>query len=161
MSATTIPAADPLLAIGEVSRQTGLAVSAIRYYEECGLVAPVARTGGRRRFSPEAVPRLRVITEVQKAGFSLDEIRVLLGPEGSDPKARAPLVRNKLVEVRRDIRRLQAIERALVAALDCGCDSLEHCRLPSLAGAFTSNSEPPPSGPAPRHPARNGASRHG
>ena len=135
MIATPLRTPGPLLPIGEVSRRTGLAPSAIRYYEECGLVEPVQRAGGRRRFAPEVVARLRVVTEVQKAGFSLEEIRILLGPEGSDAETRRPLIRNKLAEVRRDIRRLRAIERALVAALDCGCDSLEHCQLPSLSTA--------------------------
>jgi len=124
-----------------VARSTGLAASAIRYYEECGLVAPIERTGGKRRFGPDAVSRLRVIMEVQRAGFSLDEIRLLLGPRGADAELRAALVQKKLAEVRRDIRRLRSVERALEAALECGCDSLEHCRLPSLSQAATSHVE--------------------
>jgi MerR family transcriptional regulator, redox-sensitive transcriptional activator SoxR len=135
VSATPLRATDPLLPIGEVSRRTGLTISAIRYYEQRGLVGPLAREGGRRRFEPGAVYRLRVITEVQQAGFTLEEIRVLLGREGSGAQSRRPLVRRKLTEIQRDICRLQAIERALVTALGCGCDNLEHCRLPSLSKA--------------------------
>lgn len=135
MSATPLRAADPLLPIGEVSRRTGLTIPAIRYYEQRGLVGPLAREGGRRRFAPGAVHRLRVITEVQKAGFTLEEIRVLLGREGSGAQTRRSLVRSKLTEVQRGICRLQAIERALVTALGCGCGSLEHCRLPSMSKA--------------------------
>lgn len=126
---------DPLLPIGEVSRRTGLTVPAIRYYELRGLVEPLARAGGRRRFAPEAVHRLRVITEVQKAGFTLEEIRALLGPEGCSAQTRRPLVRAKLMGVQHDIRRLQAIEQALATALDCGCGSLEHCHVPPLSQA--------------------------
>ena len=93
MSATPLRATDPLLPIGEVSRRTGLTIPAIRYYEQRGLVGPLAREGGRRRFAPGAVHRLRVITEVQKAGFTLEEIRVLPGlrrPRCADPTALGP-----------------------------------------------------------------------
>jgi MerR family transcriptional regulator, redox-sensitive transcriptional activator SoxR len=122
----TAPPAE-LLPIGEVSRRTGLAVSAIRYYEERGLVHPVARAGGQRRFDEAAVRRLHVISSVQKAGFSLDEIGELLqeGPSGN--ATRRALVLAKLSEVRLDIQRLQTIAAALEEALDCGCNSLEHC----------------------------------
>ena len=125
----------PALPIGEVSRRTGLPFPRSATTSSAGLVGPLAREGGRRRFAPGAVHRLRVIAEVQKAGFTLEEIRVLLGREGSGAQTRRSLVRSKLAEVQRGICRLQAIERALVTALDCGCDSLEHCRLPSLSKA--------------------------
>ena len=67
-----IAEADELLPIGEVARQTGVSLSAIRYYETLGLVSAVAREGGRRRFDEATVRRLRVITTVQNAGFTLD-----------------------------------------------------------------------------------------
>lgn len=116
-----------LLPIGEVSRRTGLAITAIRYYEERGLVQPVARDGGQRRFDEAAVRRLQVISSVQKAGFSLEEIGQLLqeGPSGTE--TRHALVVAKLAAVRQDIQRLQAIAASLEEALDCGCNSLEHC----------------------------------
>lgn len=118
-----------LLSIGEVSRRTDLAVSAIRYYEERGLVHATARAGGRRCFDESTVTRLRVITTVQRAGFSLDEIRELLRPSPDGTAPRHTLVSAKLAQVRQDIRRLQAVAEALETALSCGCDSLVHCPL--------------------------------
>jgi MerR family transcriptional regulator, redox-sensitive transcriptional activator SoxR len=114
-----------LLSIGEVSRRTGLAITAIRYYEERGLVHAVARSGGQRRFDGAAVRRLQVISSVQQAGFSLDEIGQLL--QEGPASARRGLVIAKLAEVRQDIERLRAVAAALEDALDCGCNSLEHC----------------------------------
>lgn len=66
---------------------------------------------------------------VQRAGFSLDEIGELLRPGPHGTAQRHALVRAKLAEVRHDISRLQAVAHALEAALNCGCDSLEHCPL--------------------------------
>ena len=161
MSGASASAEAGLLPIGELSRSTGLAASAIRYYERCGLVTPIERAGGKRRFDADAVSRLRIIMEVQRAGFSLDEIRLLLGPRGADPELRRALVQKKLAEVRRDIRRLRSIERALEAALECGCDSLEHCRLPSLSQAATSQVEASAPRRRPESPATGRRGRNG
>jgi MerR family transcriptional regulator, redox-sensitive transcriptional activator SoxR len=119
----------PQLSIGEVAERTGLAVSAIRYYEKLGLLAPAARSSGRRRFDSTAVTRLRIISTVQQAGFSLDEIHQLLDDGAETTQTRHALVRAKLRDVREDIRRLEAIAHALEQALGCGCNSLEHCSL--------------------------------
>jgi len=122
-----IAEADELLPIGEVARQTGASLSAIRYYETLGLVSAVAREGGRRRFDEATVRRLRVITTVQNAGFTLEEIGELLDERAGTRERRHALVRSKLAEVQRSIRRLQGVAAALEEALTCGCDSLEHC----------------------------------
>lgn len=125
--AAAADASTDLMRIGEVARRTGVAVSAVRYYETLGLLDPAARVSGKRRFPPEAVARVRVITTVQRAGFSLDEIRELLeeGPDAA--RGRRNLVEAKLGQVRRSIRRLGLVAEALEQALRCGCDSLEHC----------------------------------
>jgi DNA-binding transcriptional MerR regulator len=65
---------DDLLDIGEVATLTGLAPSALRYYEQQGLVASEARHGLRRRFSREAVDRLKLIACARRAGFAVKEI---------------------------------------------------------------------------------------
>lgn len=136
MSETPPRAARPTLAIGEVSRRSGVTVPTIRYYEQRGLVAPLSREAGRRRFAPEAARRLWVITWVRKAGFTLEEIRMLLGRGGPGALSRRALLQGKLADVRRDIRRLQAVEEALAAAVDCDCESLERCgRLPPSTDA--------------------------
>src|SRR5438094_10676206 len=69
---------DTELEIGEVARRAGLRPSAVRYYEERGLVTPARRNGRRRVYGVEAVERLALIAFAKKIGFSLDEIRSLL-----------------------------------------------------------------------------------
>ncbi|NAW85720.1 MerR family transcriptional regulator [Photobacterium halotolerans] len=65
--------------IGELSRKTGLATSRIRFYEKIGLLKTVRRkANGYRSYPPEAVMVLNMITTGQQAGFSLDELRLLL-----------------------------------------------------------------------------------
>jgi DNA-binding transcriptional MerR regulator len=69
--------------IGELSRQSGLAASAIRFYEEQGLLAPISRTAaGYREYASNAVERLRLIQVSKQMGFSLDIIRGLLSENG-------------------------------------------------------------------------------
>src|SRR5258708_39924932 len=66
------------LEIGEVARRSGLRPSAVRYYEERGLIEPEGRSGGRRVYSEEAGERLALITFAKNAGFTLDDIRTVL-----------------------------------------------------------------------------------
>ena len=63
-----------MLSIGALAAQSGHRASALRYYEEVGLLNPVARVGGRRRYEPEAVHQLGLIALLQDVGFTLDEI---------------------------------------------------------------------------------------
>lgn len=111
-----------MLSIGEVADRTGVSVSAIRYYDELGLVTVAARVGGKRQFDESALDRLRAIAAAQEAGFQLDEIAALL-----DGAPRRDLVEKKLTEVRARIRRLQRVAEALEQAAECGCSSLDHC----------------------------------
>ena len=67
-----------LLPIGAVAKTTGIAVSAVRYYDEIGVITAVSRVGGKRRFAPETVGRVSFILRAQDAGFSLDAIRTIL-----------------------------------------------------------------------------------
>ena len=115
--------------IGELGRQTGLSASAIRYYEDVGLLDPPSRVGGKRQFTDAAVLRLRVVTTLQAAGFSLEEIRKLLQTDARSMATRRRLTQAKLDEVRHRIQDLRLAERALSQMLDCGCASLEHCPL--------------------------------
>ena len=68
--------------IAEVARRSGIAASALRFYEEKRLIASVGRQGARRRFSPEVLDQLALISLGQAAGFSLDEIRAMFSPQG-------------------------------------------------------------------------------
>ena len=64
-----------LLTIGQLAARTGLAVSAIRYYERQGLVAPLRNAGGQRRFARSDIRRLSFIMIAQQFGFTLPQIR--------------------------------------------------------------------------------------
>ena len=124
-----MPATEPDLRIGDISRQSGVAVSAIRYYEARGLVEPAPRRGGKRVFDAATLIRVRAITALQAAGFTLDEIGELLRQDALSRSRRYQLTRAKLEEVRRRIDDLHSVAESLERALDCGCDSLEHCPL--------------------------------
>jgi MerR family redox-sensitive transcriptional activator SoxR len=67
----------PQLTISEVARQVGLQPSAIRYYEQIGILLPAQRISGQRRYDATALHRLAVIQRARQTGFSLEEIREL------------------------------------------------------------------------------------
>ncbi len=71
-----------LLPIGEVAETTGIAVSALRYYEEIGVISSTARVGGKRRFDPATIGRVSFIQRAKEAGFSLEEIGTILDAFG-------------------------------------------------------------------------------
>ena len=81
-----------LLTIGEVARRAGVRASAIRYYEEAGLLEEPERVGGKRRYDEEALRRLALIGGAKRAGFTLGEIRTLLHgfPAGTGLRVREP-----------------------------------------------------------------------
>ena len=70
-----------LLPIGEVAETTGIAVSAVRYYADIGVISTASRVGGKRRFDADTVGRVSFIRRAQEVGFSLDEIRRILDDE--------------------------------------------------------------------------------
>jgi MerR family transcriptional regulator, redox-sensitive transcriptional activator SoxR len=103
------------MTIGEVAHQGGIATSAIRYYEEIGLLPLPARVNGRRRYDRSTVQRLRVIERAQQAGFTLGEIRELFFgfAVGTPPAARwEVLAHRKLSELEEQLRRVQPPFRA-------------------------------------------------
>src|SRR5690348_6617069 len=107
--------------IGEVSRQTGLSVHTIRFYEAEGLLPEPARTdSGYRIFSPQTVDQLKFIRKAQELGFSLGEIRELLvlRDRSTSPCSHVKsLVEDRLANVRRKLRELEAMEKALTNVL--------------------------------------------
>ena len=118
------------LSIGEVARRANLRPSAIRYYEDVGVLPPPRRVNGRRRYDAEVLTRLAVVRMAQEAGFTIEEIRTLVAgfPEGTPASARwRALAERKLPEVDALIARLQAVRRVLEESLRCGCLTLEAC----------------------------------
>jgi MerR family redox-sensitive transcriptional activator SoxR len=123
---------DSTLTIGEVADRAGLNVSAIRYYEAEGLLPAPPRVAGQRRYSDDTLNRLGVIDVAKRAGFSLDDIRVLLdaGDKGEPAHNQLQeLAARKLPEVDELIRRAEVVRAWLKTATDCGCDSLDTCAL--------------------------------
>ena len=121
-----------LLQIGEVARLSGKAASSIRYYEEIGLLEQPARVGGRRHYPPEVVRTLAVIETAQRAGLSLDEIRLLLraGPKNKAATEQLRQVaEEKLPALRDAIERAEMVRQWLEAAARCECPALDDCPL--------------------------------
>ena len=134
---------DVKLTIGQVADRAGLNVSAIRYYESQGLLPPAVRVAGQRRFSEGTLTRLDVIDVAKRAGFSLDDIRVLLSATDAGEPASAhlqELAERKLPEVQELIERAEIVRRWLETASSCGCESLDVC------GLFSERDSLPPEG---------------
>ncbi|HEX6589227.1 MAG TPA: MerR family transcriptional regulator [Longimicrobiales bacterium] len=119
-----------MLTIGEVAGRAGLRTSAVRYYEDVGILPAPERVNGRRRYGPEAVERLEVIRFARAAGLSLEEIRVLFHGFGDDvppaPRWRE-VAHRKLRELDEQAERIARMRRVLEATLACGCVTLEDC----------------------------------
>lgn len=121
------------LRIGDLAARTGLAVSAIRYYESQGLIHPWRNSGGQRRFQRADIRRLSFVMAAQMFGFSLDRIRMELDRL---PKTRAP-TKADWTRVAHSFRgeidaRIEALERlrdTLDGCIGCGCLSLDTCHL--------------------------------
>jgi MerR family transcriptional regulator, redox-sensitive transcriptional activator SoxR len=123
---------DATLSIGEVADRARVAVSAIRYYERNGLLPQAERVSGQRRFGEETVQRLAMIDVAKQAGFSLDEVRLLLTSidEGAPAHEQLQaLAARKLPEVEALIARAERMRDWLSTARGCACDDLESCAL--------------------------------
>lgn len=120
------------MAIGELARAAGVSASAIRYYERKGVLPVAQRSGGRRRYDARTLQLLRVIEVSKSAGFSLKEIRQLLhGFERRTPPSQRwqALAHGKLHEVDALIARAQGMRALLTRGLECGCLTVDDCRL--------------------------------
>lgn len=118
--------------IGEVATISGKAPSAIRYYESIGLLPEPVRMSGRRRYPEEVLRSLAVIDTAQRAGLSLDDIRLLLGASTKDAKAVEQLrevAERRLPILREAIARAELVREWLEQAADCCCPTLETCPL--------------------------------
>lgn len=122
-----------VLSIGALAGRTGLAVSAIRYYEAQGLIAPWRNSGGQRRFLRADIRRLSFVMIAQKFGFTLPEIRDILDelPQGRTPTpedwTRISLGFRERLDDR--IRTLETLRDNLDGCIGCGCLSLPKCAL--------------------------------
>ena len=124
--------------ISEVARKSGVPASALRYYEEKGLIASIGRRGLQRVFSQDVLERLALIALGRSAGFSLDEIARMFTPKGK-PKIDRRLLADKADELEKTIRKLSAMRDGLLHAAACPAPSHLECpkfrRLLGLAGS--------------------------
>ncbi|MFN2628064.1 MAG: MerR family transcriptional regulator [Gaiellaceae bacterium] len=118
-----------LLTIGEVAARGGLRTSALRFYEDAGLLKPTKRVSGQRRYDPSAVDRLTVIQFCQSLGFSLEQTRELLAiPRGKTQKQQwRELVDVKIGELEETMARAETMKAALRKSRDCDCIDVEAC----------------------------------
>jgi MerR family transcriptional regulator, redox-sensitive transcriptional activator SoxR len=122
-----------LLTIGEVSRRSGVAASALRFYEQRGLITSERSGSGHRRYPRAVLRRIAFIVFAQRVGLTLDEIVVELGklPPGRAPTRRdwSRLSRTWTSRIDQRIRELQRLRAGLTQCIGCGCLSLDRCRL--------------------------------
>lgn len=135
--------------IAQVARQSGVPASALRYYEEKGLIASVGRAGLRRTFAPQVLEQLSLIALGQAAGFSLDEIKSMFaGGRRAAIDRRA--LEAKACEIDATIKRLQALSNGLHHAAVCPAPNHFECptfkRLLRVAGAGKLAPPPRPKG---------------
>jgi len=111
-----------LLSIGELSDRTGVPTSALRYYDELGLVRPAARAAGRRRYAASAVRDVGAILFFREIGFSLAEIGRFMSGEG-----RQGLIDQKLAELAERQRRIEVARTALEHGRRCPASEPMKC----------------------------------
>ena len=115
--------------IGEVAKRSGIPASALRYYEQKGLIASNGRQGLRRTFDPGVLERLALIALGQTAGFTLDDIAAMFGADGRpDIDRRVLLAKAREIDVM--IRRLAAMRRGLRHA--AACPAPDHMACPTF-----------------------------
>jgi DNA-binding transcriptional MerR regulator len=114
------------LDINEVARHSGLPASALRYYEEKGLIRSTGRRGLRRLFRSDVLERLALIALGRAAGFSLDEIARMFAPDGR-PRIDRQMLAGKADELDRTIRELTAMRDGLRHAAACRAPSHMQC----------------------------------
>lgn len=119
--------ADDTLTIGELGRRTGVAPSALRYYEEIGLLAPAARVSGRRRYGPDAVDAVGIILLLSDVGFTLAEIKQLMAARSTSPRSWRELARRKLADLDARIAEAQTARVAVEHAVNCPHEDLVTC----------------------------------
>ena len=124
---------DDLMTIGEMSARTGVAASALRYYEDLGLVSSVRTGGNQRRYPRHMLRRVSLIAVAKRLGMPLSDVQEAFGevpmeytPSHADWQKASRRWKKKLEERRRAIERL---EHELTGCIGCGCLSLKACAL--------------------------------
>jgi MerR family transcriptional regulator, redox-sensitive transcriptional activator SoxR len=136
------------LTIGELSARTGVAPSALRFYDATGLIHSVRTSGGQRRFTRDTLRRVSFMRIAQQVGLSLEEIRAALAslPDNRTPNSRdwARLSASWRPQLDARIAQLERLRDDLAGCIGCGCLSLRTCRL------YNPDDELAATGPGPR-----------
>jgi MerR family transcriptional regulator, redox-sensitive transcriptional activator SoxR len=122
-----------LLTIGEVARRSGVAASALRFYEQRGLIASERAGSGHRRYPRSVLRRVAFIVFAQRIGLTLDEIGAELAklPPGRAPTRRdwSALSSKWTARIDNKIAELERLKAGLTECIGCGCLSLDRCQL--------------------------------
>lgn len=121
------------LSVGEVARRSGVAVSALHFYERKGLIGSLRTAGNQRRYSRDVLRRLAVIRVAQRVGMPLEAVAKAFSalPENTTP-TKAEWARMSAVwkdELDARIRELHLLRDQLTDCIGCGCLSMKKCRL--------------------------------
>lgn len=137
------------LTIGELARTTGVATSAVRYWEELGLVPAPARVSGQRRYPASAVGLVGLILLLRDVGFTLREVKALVASRSDDLHAWRELHQRKLAELDERIAQAQAARTAIAHALACRHQDIHSC--PKFASVIAARLAGSPLGEAHPH----------
>lgn len=130
-----------LVTIGELARRTGVATSALRYYERIGLLSPAGRVGQRRHYPPSSAERVALIRLCQDAGFTLAEIGRLLTAWSRERRDWDRLAERKIAELDARIADAQRATKLVTHALECPHRDLLAC--PNFRSALEAHLERP------------------
>jgi DNA-binding transcriptional MerR regulator len=119
---------DQNLTIGELAERTGVATSALRYYEQLGLIPAPVRVSGQRRYPESAVDLVGVILLLRDVGFSLREAKAFLASRAQAVDGWRRLAQRKLADLDEQIAKAQTAKEAITHALHCPHDDIATCR---------------------------------
>ena len=116
-----------MLTIGQVAARTGLRASAIRYYEELGLLPKTIRQSGRRVYDASVFDRLAVIDLAKTAGFELRDIKLMVAAGDRPASAWQSLGKRRRAQIDQDMKRLRLMKQ-IVSEIDrCSCATQSQC----------------------------------
>ncbi|MEO6082294.1 MAG: MerR family transcriptional regulator [Umezawaea sp.] len=115
------------LTIGELASRTGVATSALRYWEELGLLPAPARVSGQRRYPPSAVGLVGVVLLLRNVGFTLQEVKAFIAARPLAGGGWRELYQRKLAELDQRIAQAQAARTAIAHGLSCPHEDILEC----------------------------------
>jgi MerR family redox-sensitive transcriptional activator SoxR len=133
MATTTPPGISAWLTIGELAKRTGVATSALRFYEERGLIHSERTSAGHRRYPRPTTRRVAFITFAQRVGLTLEEVKAELDllPRHHIPTQDdwSRLTQHWQERIEERIRELERLKEGLTNCIGCGCLSLDRCKV--------------------------------